>query len=248
MMSIRLWRSLANADIDDPIFRRVSQIHRATEAPKYRLRPPRLLILAAVVAYITALFASPELLVLVLVVPMLLVMLIVITPVLLPLFVLLAGLRLTAEVVSEIFREKHQYTYELICASTRGTLDASWSYATGILYRGNWFAPLRWGTRLTMRLGLALLGGLCVFALFEAISSGQDFGFEQARLLLMVTLCLALYYSNMIQTLLLSLVIGLFASSYDWSRHDSTLVGIFAYVALSLLPLRSASCSSCLDA
>ena len=168
---------------------------------------------------------------------MLMVMLIVVAPVLLPVVVLIAGARLTAEVVADIFREKHQYTYDLICASTRGTLDASWSYATGILYRSNWFLPLRWGTRMTMRLGLALLGGLTVIALFTALSSGQDFGIEQARLLLMVLLSLALYYSNMMQTLVMSLVIALVASSFDWSRHDSTLVGVFAYLSLSLLPL-----------
>ena len=149
-------------------------------------------------------------------------------------------MRLTARVTGGIFREKHQYTYDLICALTRGTLNASWSFSIGILYRSNWFLPLLWGTRTTFRLGLAVLGGLSVFTLLSAESSPHLLGFEQIRLLLLVALILALYFSNMTQTLVMSLIIGLYASSFDWSQHDGTLFGIFAYVMLSGLPLLAA--------
>lgn len=196
-----------------------------------------MLIVLAGLALIAALIHSPGLLVLILLVPILALMLMVASPVLLPLYIWVAGIHLTAEVIGGICREKRQFTYDLICASTRGTLDASWAYATGVLYRCDWFAPLRWGTRLTMRAGLALLGGLSVFALLMAVSGGQAFGFEQARLLLLLALLLALYFSNMIQTLALSLLCGLLASSFDLSRYDSTFIGLFAYLMLSLLPL-----------
>lgn len=237
MLSIRLWRSIAEAAIDDPIFRRTSQIRRPAPKRKRRPRLPRLLMLAACLALAGAVVHSPEFLVLILIVPILMITLMVASPILLPLYIWVAGVQLTNEIIGGIFREKHQYTYDLICASTRGTLDASWAFAIGILYRSNWFMPLHWGTRLTLRAGLALLGGLGIFALHAAFSSGEAFGFEQARILLIVALLLALYYSNMTQTLALSLVIGLFASSYDLSRQDSTLIGIFAYVMLSALPL-----------
>ena len=62
-------------------------------------------------------------------------------------------------------------------------------------------------------------------------------GLEQLRLLLLVALLLALYYCNMTQTLVLGLVCGLLASSFDLSRHDSMLIGVFSYVMLSLLPI-----------
>ena len=237
MISFRLWRSISDAATDDPIFRRASQFQRTARASSGRRRLPRLLILLGVLGLAAAVVHSPALLVLVLLVPILLIMLMAASPILLPLYVWAAGVQLTAEVIGGIFREKHQYTYDLICASTRGSLAASWSFATGVLHRCDWFTPLRWGTRLSMRAGLALLGGLCVFALLATVAGGQAFGFEQARLLLMVALLLALYYSNMTQTLVLSLVVGLFASSFDLSRQDSMLIGIFLYALLSLLPL-----------
>ena len=198
---------------------------------------PRLLIVAAIPALIAALAHTPELLVLVLVIPMLMLTLMVATPVLLPLFVIFAGARLTFEVISGIYREKHQHTYELICASTRGALQASWSFAAGVLYRSDWFLPLRWGTLLTCRLGLAALGVLGAFTLLAALLTPQAVGMEQLRLLALVALMLALYYSNMTQTLALSLLVGLYASSFDWSRNDGMTVGIFLHLALTSLPL-----------
>ena len=237
MISFRLWRSISDAAIDDPIFRRTSQFQRTARASKRQRRLPPTLILLAGLALVAAVVHSPALLVLVLLVPMLLIVLMVASPILLPLYIWAAGLQLTAEVIGGIFREKHQYTYDLICASTRGALAASWSFATGMAHRCDWFTPLRWGTRLSLRAGTALLGGLSVFALLAAISSGSAFGVEQLRLLLMLALLLALYYSNMTQTLALSLVVGLYASSFNLSRQDSMLIGLFLYALLSLLPL-----------
>lgn len=237
MMSMRLWRKLAAMDINDPIFRRVSEIRRAAAPPKPGFRAPRLLIVAAIPALIAALAHKPELLALALVIPMLMLTLMVATPVLLPLFVIIASARLTFEVIGGIYREKHQHTYELICASTRGALKASWSFAAGILYRSDWFLPLRWGTLLTSRFGLAALGGLSLLTLLSALLRPQAVGMEQLRLLALWALLLALYYSNMTQTLALSLLVGLYASSFDWSRNDGMTVGIFLHLALTSLPL-----------
>lgn len=237
MLSSRLWRSIADAAVDDPIFRRVSQAQTSLTAPKRRLRLSRALLFLGALVFIAALIHAPGLIVLVLLVPILLITLIVIAPILLPGIALVAGAYLTAEIIGDIFREKRQHTYDLICASTRGALDASLSYATGVLYRGEWFLPLRWGSRLTLRAGWAALGGLSVFALFTAVSGAQALGLEQLRLLLLVLLCLALYYSNMTQTLVLSMLAGLLASSFDLSRHDATVIGVFTTLLLSLLPL-----------
>lgn len=236
MLSIRLWRSMADATIDDPILQRVSR--RRNPAPSVkRRRLPRFLGLLAALAYMAGVVHSPGLLVALLIVPIMLIMLMVATPLLLPLYVWVAGIQVTADVIGGIYREKRQRTYDLICTSTRGALDASWSCAAGALHRCEWFMPLRWGTARTLRAGLALLGGLSVFALLGAVSGGQAVGYEQTRILLLVTLLLALYYSNMIQTLALSLVVGLYFSSFELSRYDSTLIGLFGYVMLSLLPV-----------
>ena len=163
--------------------------------------------------------------------------LMVASPILLPVYVLAAGFQLTADVIGGIYREKHQHTYELICASTRGALQASWSFAIGALYRSAWFAPLRWGTLITVRLGLAVLGGLFVFTLLTALLVPAAVGLEQLRLLALVALLLVVYFSNMTQTLVLSLLVGLCASSFDWSRPDSMTVGVCLHLALTSLPL-----------
>ncbi|MYD11286.1 MAG: hypothetical protein F4X02_14750 [Chloroflexi bacterium] len=237
MMSVRLWRKLVAMDISDPIFRRVSEIRRAAAPSKPGFRAPRLLVVVAIPALIAALAHSPGLLALVLVIPMLMLTLMVATPVLLPLAVIFAGASLTFEVIGGIYREKHQHTYELICASTRGALKASWSFAAGVLYRSDWFLPLRWGTVLSCRCGLAALGGLGLLTLWTALFGPQAVGMEQLRLLAVAALLLALYYSNMTQTLALSLLVGLYASSFDLSRNDGMTVGVFLHLALTSLPL-----------
>ena len=182
MLSRRLWRSLAAADINDPIFRRVSQIRMPLRAAKGGLRLPRRLALLGAIALIGALIHSPTLMIGVLVLPMLLITAMVAAPLLLPVATWLAGIHLTAAVISGIDREKRQNTYDLICALTNGRLSASWSFAIGIAHRGDWFAPLRWGTLATMRAGLALLGGLIVFGLLTAAFGQGRLGIEQWRL------------------------------------------------------------------
>ena len=236
MMSIRLWRSISQASIADPIFRRVSQSQRQSPTPKPR-RPSRLLLLAAACAMLAAVAQAPSLLLLVLILPMLLLALMVATPVLLPLYAWIAGLQLTAEVIAALSREKHQHTYELLGATPRGRLDASWSLAIGALYRCPWFAPLHWGTRLTVRVSLALLCGLSLMALLWTAAGRSGLGMEQARLILLPALGLALYWSNLAQTMSLSLALGLLCGGLDLSRQDATVVGLFGYVALSLLPV-----------
>ena len=91
MLSFRLWRSIVLADIHDPIFRRVSQIQTPAEAPRHRIHLPQQLIVLAALAIIAAVFHSPELLILVFVVPILMITLIVVAPILLPAFVLLGA-------------------------------------------------------------------------------------------------------------------------------------------------------------
>ncbi|MYE27711.1 MAG: hypothetical protein F4X87_10970, partial [Chloroflexi bacterium] len=90
MLSWRLWRTIAAADIDDPIFRRVSQIQRlpARSMPRWKL-PPLGWLLAAL-ATTVALVLAPQMLALVLVAPMIMISLIVVAPAYLPALVVLA--------------------------------------------------------------------------------------------------------------------------------------------------------------
>ena len=240
MLSLRLWRTIAEVDIQDPIVRRVSQIRKPAARPLPRARPPRLLWLLALVAIAAAVFMAPQLLALALALPILMITLVVAAPVLLPALIWLAGAYHTGEIISGIQREKRQNTYDLICASTQGKLKASWSFATGILHRGGAFLPLTWGVRASLRLGLAALIGLTVLTLLFALGGASRFGIEQIRLLALPLLFLAVYFTNMTQTFALAHIIGLLASSFDWAKRDAMLVGLILYVALSSLPVLGA--------
>ncbi len=237
MLSLHLWRTIAEADIHDPIFRRVSQIHKPARQIPPRPSRSRLLWLLAALAFAFVLILAPRLLVAVLIVPFTLITLVVAAPLLLPVLIWFAGAFSTGEIISGIQREKQQNTYDLICASTQGKLNASWSFATGMLHRGSYFPPLRWGTRLSLRFGLAALGGLGVFTLLFALSDPTGFGIAQIRLLLLPLLLAALTFSNLTQTFVVSHIIGLLASSFDWAKRDAMLVGLLAYALLNALPL-----------
>ena len=240
MLSLRLWRTITEADIHDPIFRRVSQIRRPTARALPRVRTPRLLWLVALPALALSLIMAPQLLALVLVVPISMISLIVASPVLLPAVIWLAGALATGDIISGIYRERHQHTYDLICASAQGKLKASWSFATGMLHRGGTFLPLRWGTRISLRVGLAALAGLACFTLLFALSEAASFGIEQIRLLTLPLLFMAVYFTNLTQSFALSHIIGLLASSFDWAKRDAMLVGLLAYALLNTLPLLGA--------
>lgn len=241
MLSWRLWRTIAEVDINDPIFRRVSQIQRLSVRSIPRWKLPRLSWLLAAFSASFALVLAPQLLALVLVAPMIMISLIVAAPAYLPALVVLAGGYCTGEIISGIYREKHQHTYDLICASAQGKLNASWSFATGMLHRGAYFLPLRWGTRIALRFVAAALAGLTIVTLLFALTGRASFGIEQLRLLLLPLLILVAYYCNMTQTFALSHIIGLLASSFDLAKRDAMLVGLVGYALFNTLPLIGAA-------
>ena len=236
MLSQSLWRLIAEPDINNPIFKRVSQIHKPAARQRRQMRIPRSLVYAGLIVLILILTQAPQFLLLIFEIPIVMISLIVLSPILLPFAILVVGVYLVLEVIGGIYREKHQYTYDLICASTKGSLHANWSFAMGILHRGDWFAALKWGTRLSLRLGQGVLVALTLLTLCLAVSNSQQVGFEQLHLLLMLVLALTLYYTHMIQTFVISLIIGLIASSFDWLKRDAVWIGVTGHVLMQGLP------------
>ena len=214
----------------NPIFRRASQTYKPSRSPKRGYSVPRPLLLIAVIALIAAVAHEPQLLLLLFEVPIVMITLVVASPALLPLFTLCMGALLALEVIQGIYREKHQHTYELICSSTPGSLHANWSFAKGILHRGGWFSALRWGSAQSLRLGRIVLGGALLLIVWLLLSDHTRFGFEQVRVLLLIALLLALYYTHLTQTLVLSLLIGLFSSSFDLNGRDAVFIGVCLYL------------------
>ena len=236
MLSWRLWQLVSEPDINNPIFKRASHIHQPAAKPLRHVRIPRLWVVAGLIVLTVILLQAPQFLLLLFEMPILMITLIVLSPILLPFVILLAGGCLVSAVIGGIYREKRQYTYDLICASTKGSLHANWSFAMGILHRGDWFFGLKWGARLSLRLGQGILVALTLLTLCLAVSNSQQVGFEQMRLLLMPVLALILYYTHMIQSFVISLVVGLYASSFDWVKRDATWIGMVLYVLSQCLP------------
>ena len=236
MLSWRLWQLISEPDTSNPIFKRASHSRESVAKPRRPVRIPRLPAAAGLAALAVILIQAPQFLLLVLEIPILMITLMVLSPILLPFVILLAGGWLVSAVIGGIYREKRQYTYDLICASTKGSLHANWSFAMGILHRGDWFAALKLGAHLSLRLGQGILAVLTLLTFWLALSSSHLVGFEQLRLLLMPMLALTLYYTHMTQSFVISLVIGLYASSFDWVKRDASWVGMVLYVLAQSLP------------
>ena len=251
MMSLRLWRMVSVADINDPIFRRASQMNKPVRKASHDLRTLPILLLLAAIAVAALLIHAPALFTLVFALPIVMIALVVASPALLPFFTLAAGAYSVIEVINGIYREKVQHTYELICSSTRGSLDANLSFAVGILHRGAWFGVLRWGTWQSLRLGRYVLFAALLLTVWLLLSDRASLGFEQLHVLSLIALLLILYYAQLTQTMVMSLIIGLFCSSFDLSKYGRQLrrhlpVYLHAGVATCLGPavlclLRSAA-------
>ena len=235
--SLRLWRQIAQLDTTDPIALRASQMRKPVARARRRLRFSRALILIASVAASVCIAIAPQLIILLFALPMALITLMVASPLLLPIATWVFGAALIAGIVSGIHREKRQHTYELLCNSTAGALHANLSFAAGILHRGGWFAILRWGSLATLRGGSALLILLALLILWQLAAAGV--GMEQARLLIVPSLLLLLYYAHLMGTMTLGLCLGLLCAGLPLAKPDATMFGICAYIAATALPIAS---------
>lgn len=245
VLSWRLWQALAQPDREDPLIRRLSQADRPRNPPrsphpdggKRILRVQPLLMLLALVIGIGSFFYAPQLLMLFFTLPVVLLTLLVLSPLLLPAVVPWLGLLLTSEILAGVARERHWHTWHLLCALPGGALQANWSCAIGIAQRGAWLLPLRFLARLMLWLGVAVWLLLALLGIWLALTAQQALGGEQARLLLLLALGLAVYYAQLAQTLAVAVVCGMWASAFDWQRRDVAFAGLGLYLALGVLPL-----------
>ena len=236
MLSLRLWQQIAEPDTHSPVFRRASQMHKPMSGARRGLRAPRVLLILSAIVVMALLVHAPQLFTVLFVLPMIVIVLVVASPGLLPLFTVVAGAFTVLEVINGICREKVQHTYELICSSTRGSLDANWSFAIGILHRGAWFGALRWGTLQSLRAGRYVFFGAVILACLLLLSDRASVGIEQLHVLTLIALLLILYYAQLTQTMVMSLIIGLISSSFDLSKYDASFVGICLYIFWQVVP------------
>ena len=143
---------------------------------------------AALIGLIIIIFNPAQIFILLFVLPMLLITLVVSAPLLLPLVALLAGAYLVAEVISAIAREKHLHTYGTD-VRVYGAPARQLVLRDRHLAPRRWFLALRWGTLISLRIGLFALGGLLALMLGLIVFDQQQAGAEQLRILLVFLVC-----------------------------------------------------------
>lgn len=236
MLSWRLWKTIVEPVVRNPIFSRVREERILRLKPRERITIPTYVYI--IVAVFLAIFVArtPEYFIVVLQIPMVLIVLLTVSPLAAPLFVVFAGSHLVSQITSDISKEKRQYTYELLCASPAGTLDTNWRIATGILHRGSWFNWLKSITRLALRIAQVTLGALAVITFIALFSGDTNTRLESLRTLTNLILIVGLYYMSMVQPIVASLVVGLHATSLNLSRRDSNIIGLMIYLLIQLMP------------
>ena len=236
MLSWRLWQTLSEPAYKNPIFKRISNDRRRFATGQASIRIPsyvRKLVLALI---ILAIIRTPYILLLLFQIPAIVITLIVITPVLLPYIIMVYGAYLVSKITTIIHKEKRQYTYDLLCASPDGALRTNWILATGIIHRGDWFYWVEALGNFTYRVGQIILLGLASLTLLAFLFTEAPLYMESLQTLISLSLILVLYYTSFIQTFVLILLVGLYATSLELNQRDSNVIGLVLYIILQCLP------------
>jgi len=236
VLSWRLWQTLAEPASRNPIFNFVRD-KRKSQAESTSFRPvTKWLGIIALILSIVALIREPGLIFVAIQIPLLLVVVIVVSPLFLPLFAIFAGGYLVNKIILRIHQEKRQFTYELLCASPEGALHANWSFASGLLHRDDWFQWLKIMTLLSYKFARVAVIGLIGLVAVLLLIGDSSIGYSQVYMLVTVALGVALFYTNLHQSLALSMTIGLFSSSLESTRRDATIIGLLTYFFAQLTP------------
>lgn len=236
MLSWYLWRTIAEPATRNPIFRRVRDDEILRTRAKEPIKVPRFLMGIVFVLFLLAVIRAPHFFVMMMQIPALMIAFIVMIPLIVPIFVILAGTYMVSAITSNINKEKRQYTYELLCASPHGSLSAIWMLATGILHRGNWFNWIKAVARFTYRSGQITLVIVGIITLMSMFSLDEATRLESIRTLVNLALLVILYYTSMIQPIVLSFIVGLYATSLNLNQRDASMIGILMYLLFQLIP------------
>jgi hypothetical protein len=236
MLSWRLWQALIEPAYKNPIFKRSCNERRLQATAKTSATFPKFASRLIVLLIGLAIINTPYLLLLFFQIPAFVIMIVVLTPLFLPLIIMVFGIYLVSKITMTIHKEKRQYTYDLLCASPDGTLRANWIFATGIVHRGDWFYWIEALGHFTYRIGQIFLLGTASFTLISLLRSDPSTHFEILRTLINILLLVGLYYTNMMQSFVQILLVGLYATSLDLNQRDSNLIGLVTYIIIQIMP------------
>lgn len=237
MLSSRLWQTIAEPSIRNPIFSLVRDKKEPIKSQSPRRKFIRYgLIFVIALLMLVAFIRVPEFLILLFQIPLMMIVFIIVSPLFLPFAFVMIGSYLVNKISQGIHQEKYQYTYELLCASPDGSLYANWSFAKGLLHRYSWFPWLKSATHLFYRFGQFITTGIFLIVTIGLLTGSENMGMEQIKLVASLVILLGLFYTTMQQSIALSFIIGLYTGSMDISRNDASLIAILSYTLLQILP------------
>jgi hypothetical protein len=227
MFSWKLWRSLQNPPLKHPIYRRANRgtIYAAAQAHHPTLLYAFIIILIVVV--VSNLLQINTFVALVSI-PILLIMLAIVSPFLLPFVIFGFGVYVATRISHVVFMEKQHATYDLLHLPPIPTIRTDWTLATGVLYRGHAFELLNNAVQFT------LLGAGIVVFIIIAIFWSTGYAIIVPELITMVVI-LALFYTGYIQSIVLSVILGLLVPQYAANVEQNTFNAAFAYIIVQCL-------------
>jgi hypothetical protein len=223
MLSWKLWRTLQNPPLKHPIFRRASMGTTTSISAKTRHSPIIFPLIIVMIPIVAAQLLHINTFVMLVSLPILLVMTMIISPLLLPVIIFCFGAYIATRISHAVFMEKQNATYDLLHLPPVQIIRTDWTLATGVLYRNHAFELLNYAAQFTMfGAGVAIVITIAVF-----LATG--YAIRLTELLNMVAL-LALFYTGYVQSIVVSIILGLLVPQYAANVEQNSFNAAFAYL------------------
>ena len=222
MLTWKLWRALCSPPYAHPLFQRVITTHftRSRIRRFVELMTGYVVLCALATLIWPLMFTNPAIIILVLV----------------AISNTVYSMTWAFRVSTAIAREHELETYDLLCLQPSGALGVGWALCTGNLYRSPLFRGLRFVMpMISISVILALIIALAIPILLAVSSSGQE---ETTQLLTTLvyalTLAIAFFYIDHIQSLLLANLIGMITPTFMPDRLYSGLWAVSGFLTLQI--------------
>lgn len=240
MPSWRYWSVLHYPPTTHPLFRRIASTDYQIKSITPNWRISKHLVAGLVLsALLLLLLLDPQVLMFVIfILPMLLATLVVVTPFLLINLVNLVGIFWSAQVAATIVQERDLGRYDLLCLLPDGASGVNFAISSGCLHRGGLFAVLHSITRVIMVIALLLLLILLVVAVGGIIASNRStssLATNDLKTLVEAAVIVIAYFIHYRQSVVLSPLVGMFASTYTANTNEARLFASFVYITIQLL-------------
>ncbi len=222
MLTWKLWRALCSPPYAHPLFQRTISTHfiRSRMRRLVELMTGYVVMCALATLVWPMLFMNPAIIVLVVV----------------ACSNTLYSMIWAFRVSTAIAREYELETYDLLCMQPSGALGVGWALCTGNLYRSQFFRGLRFVMpMISISVTLALVIALAIPILLAISSDGQA---ETSQLLMTLvyalSLAIAFFYIDHVQSLLLANLIGMITPTYIPDRLYAGLWAVSGFLTVQI--------------